>query len=87
MIDDGVIAALEEYLPAAPAHNAIYLTGIRAFQEAMHAKEVRCDIQIYEGAAHGFFNAGRRGDRYFHLTRDAMDGFLVSMGWLNASPE
>lgn len=34
-IDDGVIAALEEYLPASPAHNAIYLTGIRAFQERM----------------------------------------------------
>jgi acetate kinase len=35
VIDEGVIAALEEYLPAAPAHNAIYLTGIRAFREAM----------------------------------------------------
>lgn len=35
LIDGGVIAALEEYLPAAPAHNAIYLTGIRAFREAL----------------------------------------------------
>ena len=35
VIDDGVIAGLEEYLPAAPAHNAIYLTGIRAFREAL----------------------------------------------------
>lgn len=35
LVDDGVLAALEEYLPAAPAHNTIYLTGIRAFQEAM----------------------------------------------------
>jgi len=34
-IDDNVLAALEEYLPAAPAHNAIYLTGIRAFRETM----------------------------------------------------
>jgi acetate kinase len=34
-IDEGVLAALEEYLPAAPAHNAIYLTGIRAFQETL----------------------------------------------------
>ncbi|MEO7653949.1 MAG: hypothetical protein ABIZ80_26115 [Bryobacteraceae bacterium] len=34
-IDAGVLAALEEFLPAAPAHNAIYLTGIRAFQESM----------------------------------------------------
>src|SRR5258707_6881352 len=35
LIDDGVIAALEEFLPAAPAHNAIYLTGIRAFRESI----------------------------------------------------
>src|SRR5947209_2396701 len=34
-IDDGVMRALEQFLPAAPAHNAIYLTGIRAFQEIM----------------------------------------------------
>jgi acetate kinase len=35
VVDDAVIGALEEFLPAAPAHNAIYLTGIRAFQQAM----------------------------------------------------
>jgi acetate kinase len=34
-IDDGVLAALEEFLPAAPAHNAIYLAAIRAFRENM----------------------------------------------------
>lgn len=34
-IDAAVLAALEEFLPAAPAHNAIYLTGIRAFQQVM----------------------------------------------------
>ncbi len=35
VIDDEVIAALEEYLVAAPAHNAIYLLGIKAFRAAM----------------------------------------------------
>ena len=35
IIDEGVIAAMEEYLSVAPAHNAIYLTGIRAFREAL----------------------------------------------------
>ncbi|MBM3726879.1 MAG: hypothetical protein FJW40_15840 [Acidobacteria bacterium] len=34
-VDDGVLGALEEYLSAAPAHNRIYLTGIRAFRQAM----------------------------------------------------
>jgi acetate kinase len=35
LIDEGVEAALERFLPAAPAHNAIYLSGIRAFREAL----------------------------------------------------
>ena len=35
LIDDQVLAAMEEYLPAAPAHNAIYLTGIRAFRDSL----------------------------------------------------
>jgi acetate kinase len=35
LINDAVVSALEEFLPAAPAHNAIYLTGIRAFRESL----------------------------------------------------
>ncbi|MDE0127208.1 MAG: acetate/propionate family kinase [Bryobacterales bacterium] len=31
-IDDGLLAALEEYAPAAPLHNGIYLEGIREFR-------------------------------------------------------
>lgn len=35
VVDDGVVEALRQFLPAAPAHNAIYLTAIAAFREAM----------------------------------------------------
>lgn len=35
LIDDAVVSAMEEFLPASPAHNAIYLAAIRAFREAM----------------------------------------------------
>ena len=35
VVDEGVMAALRQFLPAAPAHNAIYLTAIEAFREAM----------------------------------------------------
>ncbi len=35
VIDDAVLQALEEFLPAAPAHNAIYLAAIRAFRESL----------------------------------------------------
>jgi len=35
LVDENVLQALEEYLPAAPTHNRIYLEGIRAFQRAL----------------------------------------------------
>jgi acetate kinase len=35
VVDDGVVEGLRQFLPAAPAHNAIYLTAIEAFREAM----------------------------------------------------
>jgi acetate kinase len=35
LIDDGVVQALREFLPAAPAHNAIYLAAIEAFRQSM----------------------------------------------------
>jgi acetate kinase len=35
VVDAGVVEALRQFLPAAPAHNAIYLTAIEAFREAM----------------------------------------------------
>ncbi|HVX67900.1 MAG TPA: hypothetical protein VHA11_14910, partial [Bryobacteraceae bacterium] len=35
LVDDALLAAMREFLPAAPAHNAIYLNAIQAFQEAM----------------------------------------------------
>jgi acetate kinase len=35
VVDQGVVDALRQFLPAAPAHNAVYLTAIEAFQQAM----------------------------------------------------
>jgi acetate kinase len=35
LVDDGVLAAMEEFCQVAPLHNRIYLEGIRAFQESM----------------------------------------------------
>jgi len=35
LVDDAVVDALRHFLPAAPAHNAIYLTAIDAFRQAM----------------------------------------------------
>jgi acetate kinase len=35
LIDTGLLAAIQMFLPAAPQHNAIYLTGIQAFREML----------------------------------------------------
>jgi acetate kinase len=35
LLDDAVLAAMEQFLPAVPVHNAIYLAAIRAFRETM----------------------------------------------------
>ncbi len=35
VIDEEVLGALGEFLPAAPAHNAIYVAAIRAFRESL----------------------------------------------------
>jgi len=35
LIDDAVLLSLEEFLLAAPAHNAIYLAAIRAFRQSL----------------------------------------------------
>jgi len=35
VVDGAVVEALRQFLPAAPAHNAIYLTAIEAFQSAL----------------------------------------------------
>jgi len=33
--DEGVLAAMHQYLPVAPVHNAVYLAAIEAFQKAL----------------------------------------------------
>jgi acetate kinase len=45
VVDAPLIAALRQFLPAAPAHNAIYLTAIEAFQEAMPGIPIVCAFE------------------------------------------
>lgn len=41
LIDSGLTAALRQFLPAAPAHNGIYLAAIREFQQLADILEIR----------------------------------------------
>jgi acetyl esterase/lipase len=51
------------------------------YKELMEAAGSRCDLHLYEGAAHGFFNFKRPG-HYFEKTVLEMDRFLQSLGYL-----
>lgn len=42
----------------------------------------RCELEGYEGEAHGFFNHGRGGNKMFDATLKKLDEFLVSIKFL-----
>jgi len=50
LVDGGVVEALRQFLPAAPAHNAIYLTAIEAFRQAMPGTPI---VAAFEPEFHG----------------------------------
>lgn len=50
------------------------------FKFRMKAKGNRCDLYLYEGQPHGFFNYKHREN--FDRTVAKMDSFLVSLGYL-----
>lgn len=56
--------------------------GDIAFQQAAQAVGSRCDLALYPGQAHGFFNYRDGANAYYALTVARMDAFLVSLGYL-----
>jgi len=66
--------------------NLIPVATLERFKAAMNQAGVRCDLHVYEGEGHGFFNAGRGDNKYYRLTVIAADQFLASLGWLQGAP-
>lgn len=54
----------------------------RKYKSEMDRVGVRCDLLLYEGQPHGFFNV--KNPEYFTRTLAEADRFLVSMGVLKA---
>lgn len=52
------------------------------FTDAMTAAGNQCELVGYPGEGHGFFNARRSDQTAYRDTTARMDGFLVSLGWL-----
>ena len=70
------------------ADTTVPARSVELFCEAARQRGVRCELALFEGAGHGFFNKNRGGDRAYAATLRLADEFLVSLGWLDApSPE
>lgn len=57
----------------------------RYFQEAMHRVGSRCELFLYDGQPHGFFNFSNR--EYYYQTVLEADKFLIFLGYLTGQPE
>jgi acetyl esterase/lipase len=53
----------------------------RRYEDLVRQAGGRCDLRLYEGQAHGFFNFRDGGNRYYTETVAEMDRFLESLGY------
>ncbi|MDR3703676.1 MAG: hypothetical protein P4L56_28770 [Candidatus Sulfopaludibacter sp.] len=79
LVDDGVVDALRQFLPAAPAHNAIYLTAIEAFRLAMPGVPV---VAAFEPEFHVTMPEHAR---LYGVPRSWIDEGVVKYGFHGAS--
>ncbi|MDA0589832.1 MAG: alpha/beta hydrolase [Planctomycetota bacterium] len=56
------------------------------FQKSMTAAGVDCEVMIFEGMAHGFFNHGKHEGKPYYETVTACDRMLKKLGWLEGEP-
>jgi acetyl esterase len=59
---------------------------VLAFQELMKKAGNRCEAMVFEGEPHDFYNFGRKENKPYEDTVEAMDKFLGSLGWLTGPP-
>ncbi len=64
----------------------IPVATVERLKANMQKAGVRCELRIYEGQGHGFFNAKGGGGKYYALTVREADRFLASLGWLHGEP-
>jgi acetyl esterase len=57
------------------------------FKEQMEAAGVDCEVMIFKGMEHGFFNHGKHNGEPYRKTILACDRFLTGLGWLRGEPK
>jgi len=60
--------------------------NVKDFKAGLEKAGVRCEVRMYEGQGHGFFNYGSGSNKYYYETLREADMFLVSLGWLKGEP-
>jgi len=56
------------------------------YQARMEQHGDRCELRLYEGQPHGFFNYRGATSPYFSRTVFEADKFLASLGWIEGEP-
>lgn len=64
------------------ADNTVPFATAELFARAMTKAGNRCTLLGYEGQGHGFFNYGRGNNEHYQKTLQALDDFLVELGYL-----
>jgi acetyl esterase/lipase len=57
------------------------------YKQKMEAVGSRCDLHLYEGAGHGFFNKGSYEGKFYEITVQETDLFLVALKYLKPKPK
>ena len=71
------LGSADKLIPVKTAHD---------FQENMKKTGINCEVLIFKGMPHGFFNYARNGNKPYFETVTAADRFLASLGWLKGEP-
>jgi len=57
-----------------------------SFEKQLKAVGVNCEVMIFEGMEHGFFNHGKHDNKPYLETIEACDRFLAGLGWITGEP-
>lgn len=57
------------------------------YKEKMEEVGGRCELFLYEGQKHGFFNKGKSEGLYYQKTVHEMDKFLASLKYIKGEPK
>lgn len=64
----------------------ISVESAKKMKSEIEAVGGRCDLHLYEGQEHGFFNYGRNNNEHYKLTLIETDRFLASIGYIEGEP-